>query len=179
MNLEWDASFVVLLLDLTYGRNRMNAKRRRVQGVSRVPTMIFWRIYSTRDGPASRQWRNPLPGGEGRFIATIHHTICPNNQFQPQVFFSFTCGSYIKRHGLVGKAMGRQRVNHGTNIRWKNSLPHTNTRRFTIELKILWSATPTPSFYRPKQNEGGATLQSSLGWVVVCTGYRFRQANHI
>ena len=57
--------------------------------------------------------------------------------------------------------MGRLEMNHGTSIRRKNSLPHTNTRRVTKN--NLWSATSTPSLCRPKQNEGGSTIQSSYG----------------
>ena len=88
--------------------------------------------------------------------------------------FQNTVQKLHKMHASAnGEAMGRRKMNHGTNIRWKHSLPHTNTWRFTSNW-ILWSATPTPSFRRPKQNEGGSALQSSLGWVRRVTGYRFR-----
>ena len=60
-------------------------------------------------------------------------------------------------------------------VRWKHSLSTHKYKALHVELKILWSATPTPSFCRPKQNECGLTIQSFFRVGRRVTGCRYHQ----
>ena len=127
--------------------------------------MIFWESTAQGGESANGQSRNPCREARRFTAIIITHSLAKHSI--PTTGLLFFHVRKLHKTARSGWDVLRWTINK---VRWKHSLPTHKYKALHVKLKILWSATPTPSFCRPKQNECGLTIQSSLGWVAVWQG---------